>query len=560
MTRGARRLLFSSILIPLMLAGHADAGQTSCPDAVDTTSPVLANGFGGNLSNTRNNPSSIDSANVAGLSLAFGHAASGSIEKRGAPSVTAQAVFFSAGRAVIAMNRLSGCQYWSYTIPDRTTAFVGGNAVRSSAVYYLNEGAPAPALVLVGDAHATFYALDAVTGQLVWLRDLGTDPDHFWITGAPQFYNGKMFVPIATKQTITAVLELVRICCRTHGLLHTIDPYTGQTIWIYHATPGATFHPKEGVFAPNGVSLWGVPAVDPARGLVYVGTGQNLTPPATSNSDSIVALDIETGAARWVFQATADDAWNAACGMPPPLDRNCVPPGGPDFDFGAPPVLVTLDDGTDALIAGSKNGYVYSLDRDTGAVKWSRRIGAGGNLGGIHWGMAVDAQHVYAAVSDMMINKLSTLDIWSIVRAPGIRPVRHASPGIYALDLKTGGVAWAVHPRHECMGWQIKSVYSAAVSVTNDVVLAGSLDGIVKAFRSSDGQEIWTYDTKAPFVDPTGETGHGGSIDSVGPIVAGTDVLVNSGYASFGRSNEFQAGPGNALLIFRLPPASSAAR
>ena len=76
---------------------------------------------------------------------------------------------------------------------------------------------------------------------------------------------------------------------------------------------------------------------------------------------------------------------------------------------------------------------------------------------------------------------------------------------------------------------------------------------MIRAFHAADGRELWSVDTTPPFVDVRARRGHGGSIDSVGAVVAGTDVLVNSGYNSFGHPNQFQAGPGNALLIFRLP-------
>jgi len=132
------------------------------PDSIDTNSPVLANGgFAFDISNSGNNPSQINSSNVSKLNLALTHAAAGETEKRGAPAVTQQAVFFTAGQSVIAMNRKSGCQYWSYDAVDKSTPLVGSNAVRSSSVYYLREGGSKPALILVGDWYANFYAINA---------------------------------------------------------------------------------------------------------------------------------------------------------------------------------------------------------------------------------------------------------------------------------------------------------------------------------------------------------------------------------------------------------------
>src|SRR3546814_10584808 len=87
--------------------GHA----ASCSDNVDVNATVLANGFAADLANTRQFSSQIDAANVATLQLAWADVADGITERRGAPAVTQQAVFYSAGRQIVAANRQSGCRY-----------------------------------------------------------------------------------------------------------------------------------------------------------------------------------------------------------------------------------------------------------------------------------------------------------------------------------------------------------------------------------------------------------------------------------------------------------------
>lgn len=555
------------MLILMSCTSHTHVAQlTQCSDSIDTSSPVLSNGFAFNVANTGNNASQINSTNVGSLKLALSNVAPGVTEKRGAPAMTQQAVFFSAGLNVVAINRVSGCQYWSYTIPERVTPLVGSNAVRSSSVYYLNEGGSKPALILVGDYYANLYAIAAKTGKLVWSKFVGTDSDHHMVTGGIQFYGGKLFVPIATKEVITALLEFGKQCCKSHGMLQAVDPYTGNIFWSYNTSREATLDKSTNKYSPNGMSIWSVPAIDPARGNVYVGTGQNYTPPATPNEDSIVALDINTGKPKWVFQGSSGDVWNTSCQAPIEiLTKNCVtgPPGGGDLDFGAPPILVHLSNGTDAVIAGEKSGMIFSLNPDSGAKNWSLRVGAGGNIGGIHWGMAADANRVYAGVSDVTVDKLTGLTVTDLTNVrnlvgDSIHQSTNATPGIYAADLITGKVIWAQHPTHTYNDpsngtLTVDSIYSAALSVTNDVVFAASLDGVVKAFRTSDGTELWSYITAYKFTDANGNTGSGGTIDSAGPVPGGSDLLVNSGFSTFGSLNKFQAGPGNALFIFRLP-------
>jgi polyvinyl alcohol dehydrogenase (cytochrome) len=565
-----RPYLALACMISLMACGkHSTTGKarvTTCSDSLDTNSPVLANGgFAFDTSNSGNNPSQINSGNVSKLNLALSHAAAGETEKRGAPAVTQQAVFFTAGRSVIAMNRTSGCQYWSYDVVEKSTPLVGSNHVRSSSVYYLREGGTKPPLILVGDWYANFYAIDAKSGKLLWSKFIGADPAHHMITGGVQFYGGKLFVPVASKEVITALLEFGTMCCKSHGMLQVLDPYTGNIFWTYNTSPDATLDPKENRYAPNGMSIWSVPAIDPARGTVYVGTGQNYTPPTTSNEDSIIALDINTGKPKWVFQGSSGDAWNTSCQAPIALlSKNCLPkpPGGGDLDFGAPPILAHLSNGTDAVIAGEKSGMLFSLNPDTGAKNWQVRVGGGGNIGGIHWGMASDANRVYAGVSDVTVNKITGLTATNLgnirdVVGNSIEITANGTPGVYAVDLITGKVAWERHPTHTWNDPQsgtltVPSIFSAPLSVTNDLVFAASLDGVVRAFRTSDGAELWNYATAHTFTDFNGTPGNGGTIDGSPSVPAGSDLLVNSGFATFGKINRFQGGPGNALFLFRL--------
>lgn len=539
----------------LLMLGMAPAYAAPCADRVDRHSPVVSNGFAANLSNTRNVASPISSANVAQLRLAYGHAAPGIREKRGAPAVTEQAVFFSAGRDLIAMNRASGCQYWSYTVPELLRPVAGLNAVRSSGILFIGDRPQRPALVVAGDAFGWIHALDAVDGRLLWSRFVGTDPDLHTITGSVQYHDGRLIVPVSTREVFTASKYPLRQCCSSHGMVLALHAWTGETLWTYHTAAEATYDAASGTLTPNGMGVWATPAVDPARGMIYIGTGQNLTHPTTANSDAIVALDLASGEPRWVFQAQAGDAWNTSCELPAPLNGDCAAPVGPDHDFGAAPILARLRSGGDAVIAGSKNGVVYSLDPDTGTLNWSRRIGHGGTLGGIHWGMAVDADRVYAGVSDVSFKKSNAAALDDLLVALQLKSpqVPSASPGVYALDLLSGALVWEQHPRHMYLGSAVDSIYSAALAVTNDVVFAGSLDGRLRAFRSRDGKELWSYDTRSSFTDVDGRSGNGGTIDSAGAIVAGRDVLVNSGYDTFGGTNRFQGGPGNALLVLRLP-------
>lgn len=520
----------------LSYPGTAQPRGGDCTEPVDTGAPLIVNGFGGNAANTRNMASIIDSGNVHTLTLNYRYAPDNANEKRGAPAVTAQAIFLTSGNTLVALNRLSGCEYWSYTTSD------GGGAFRSGSILFAPATDAMPATLFAGDFNGYVYALDAGTGEPRWRTRVGTDAFFHFVTGGLAYHEGKLFVPVSSKEVL-ATLAVPGPCCSSHGMLVALDAGTGDTVWEYHTTAAAT----ETVFpdrrvGPNGASVWATPTLDVARNAVYIGTGQNYTEPVTATSDAVISLDMDTGDVNWIFQARNDDAWNGNCAIPDSL--RCADPEGYDFDFGAAPIL--LDDGR-TLIAGDKGGIVYSLQADSGALNWSTRVSLGSALGGIHWGMAVDERRVYVAATDFAIEK-ATGGIADLVEG--------ARPGIYALDLATGELEWEIHPIHTHEGLTTPSLFSAALSVSNDVLFAGSLDGVARAFSTDDGRELWQLNTAVEFTDINGVAGNGGTIDSVGVVVAGDGVLINSGYSTFqGADGRYQRGPGNALYVLSLTPA-----
>jgi polyvinyl alcohol dehydrogenase (cytochrome) len=505
-----------------------------CNDSVDVNAPLIVNGFGFNHANTRNQTSLIDASNVDTLAVNFQYAPTGVKEKRGAPAVTAQAIFLTSGRQLLAINRLSGCQYWAYTTPAT------GSDFRSGSILFVPATQQSPALIYAADFNGYVYAVNAATGEALWQTRVGTNAFFHFVTGGMQYDQGKLFVPVSSKEVLATVI-VPGACCSSHGMLVALDAASGAIVWRYHTTADAlqTVVPDFRV-GPNGAPVWSTPTLDSKRRAIYIGTGENYTEPATATSDSIISLDMDTGEVNWVFQARANDTWNGNCEIPD--SQRCPDPAGHDFDFGAAPIL--LEDG-DTLIAGDKGGVVYSIQAETGALNWSNKISKGSTLGGIHWGMAVDARRVYAAATDFHIDK-ATGSVADLI--PG------AKPGIYALNLKTGALEWEIHPTHLFEGLTSPSLYSASLSVSNDLLFAGSLDGIVRAFATQDGSEKWALDTKVAFTDINGVAGHGGTIDSVGVVVAGDGLLINSGYNTFqGVDGRYQAGAGNALFVLRLP-------
>src|SRR5262249_21228014 len=150
-------------------------------------------------------------------------------------------------------------------------------------------------------------------------------------------------------------------------------------------------------------------------GVLYVGVGNTYSGAPQKTTDAIVAFDLKTGAMRWTQQMTPGERDVFGC---VPGDVNCGSQSGPDFDFGASPMLAKLPGGRDIIVAGQKSGVVYALDPDRrGQLVWRYRAGGGSGLGGIQWGIASDGERVYAPVAE----------IYSPM--PG---------GLHAVDLATG--------------------------------------------------------------------------------------------------------------------------
>jgi polyvinyl alcohol dehydrogenase (cytochrome) len=128
------------------------------------------------------------------------------------------------------------------------------------------------------------------------------------------------------------------------------DARNGEQLWRFEVDP-PTLSANRGCG-----NVWSSPAVDREQHLVIFGTSDCIEQPLPPYHGSVVALDTEAGSPRWVFRPREFDT------------HKC------DFDFGASPNLITLD-GHARVGIGGKDGTYYLLDRETGEVIWSTRVG-----------------------------------------------------------------------------------------------------------------------------------------------------------------------------------------
>ncbi len=527
------------------LAGEAMAPPKpvlACADPMSRLAPSDSDamqGWGGNAQNHRHANGAVvglNRENVDKLVLKWVFAYPGALRARSQPLVYDGVVFVgSQSGEIYALDLESGCAHWTYS---------AGAEVRSSLSLGHLPDRKNPVLYM-GDFSATVHAIDATDGTLIWRSAVGDHPDAT-ITGSPKLHDGSLYVPISSSEWATAA-DPGYACCTFRGGVVSVEASSGELNWRAHVIdqPAVETGDKNPFGAPRkgpaGAPVWNSPTIDAKRGVLYVGTGEAYTSPAADTSDAVLAFSLETGERQWSRQLLGGDAWNMACFIGEAA--NCPEEDGPDLDIGASTILWSGAN-HDYLLVGQKSGDVYALDPDKGgATVWHNKVGRGGFLGGVHWGMSVNGESLFVPIADTTITGRFT------------GPV---SPGIHALDPMSGEVRWYTPSVADCEGKLPVPVcdqgMSAAITSTEQLVFAGSLDGNLRAYDSLSGEVIWSFDTFGDFQSVSGDVALGGSIESDGPVLYKGHVLVNSGYQFGARM------PGNALMVFSIPPVADLAQ
>jgi polyvinyl alcohol dehydrogenase (cytochrome) len=470
-------------------------------------------------------------ADVPKLELKWAYAFSGDVTAFGAPTILNGTLMTgSAGGVVQALDAKTGCLYWLYQ---------ASGPVRSGMGVSTENG---QTTLVFSDQNGWVHGIDARTGKGRWKKRV-EEHEATRLTGTPAVHDGVAFIPAASWEE-TRSIDPGYQCCTFRGSITAVRARDGAPMWKTYLVDAPKQTGKTSVgtptFGPSGAGVWSRPTVDARRGFLYITTGDNYSHPATATSDAIMALDIKTGRIVWTQQTTPADVYNSSCGA---KGVNCPEEAGPDYDFGSSAILVKNSAGKDIVVAGQKSGVVYAVDPDqNGKLLWQTRVGKGGTNGGVQWGMASDGRALYASVSD-------------VVRPPGgvggPAPVGNANldpnlgGGLTALNLDDGRKLWFA-PSHPCAPVRpgCSPAQPGAVTVIDGAVFSGSMDGHIRAYATSDGKELWDFDTRKPYTTINGAAGKGGSLDGAGPVVVGGMVYVNSGYPRFGGE------PGNVLLAF----------
>jgi len=466
--------------------------------------------------------------NVASLKLKWALAFPNAVRARSQPAVAAGAIFVgSHDGTVYALDRATGCARWVFhaAAEVRTGIVIGA---------WDAQDKNADPLLYFGDLIGNQYALRAFSGELAWSKRMDEHPATT-LTGTATLVGETLYVPTSSLEE-GAAADINYECCSFRGAMVALDARDGDEKWRLHlieeATPQGRTPAGTQSFGPSGTPIWSSAAVDEKRAQLYLTIGDNYSSPGSPTSDAVVAVAMDSGKVRWVYQSTEDDVWNGSCQEV--LNYNCPEEDGPDFDFGAGAVLAQGRDGRDYVVAGDKGGQAMGLNPDTGALVWKQKVGRGGVVAGIHFGIAAHDGVVFIPVSDV---------------PDGNEYDEPARPGLYALEVATGAYVWRSPSENIVCQGRVACYpgYSGAISVTPDLVLAGSNDGYVRGYDAGNGKVLWATDTAVEFTTVNGAKARGGSMGGgTAPIPYDGLLIVNSGYGFAGKM------PGQVLLVFEV--------
>ncbi len=500
-------------------AGDMKKMSNACSSNPAMTDPAAGpswNGWSPGGQNARFQPANaagLTASEIPNLKLKWAFGVPEAKEMHSQPTVASGRVFFGSDAGhIYSVDAKTGCVYWSFhadsgTRTAPTIAPVKGQGSTRYAVFFV-------------DVLTRVYALDAQTGKLLWKVRAGEHP-RAKSTGSATVYDGRIYVPMSAMETTTGATPTYE-CCTFRGHVVALDANTGRKLWtsfVIQEEPKPRGKNKQGLtlWGPAGGSVWNPPTVDPKRRRIYVGTGNGVSDPAAAGTDSVIAMDMDTGKVVWQHQEYQNDQYINNCRPKGEPGDNCPATLGPDYDFGgAAMILTTLPGGRDVIIAGSKGGVALALDLDkNGAVVWRTNIAERppNAAGLIVFGGSSDGEAVYYGLNQ-----------------PG--------GGIAAVKLADGSRPWTAKTGTAGPG------NPAATSAIPGAVFTGFSGGMLRAISTADGSVLWEYNTNREFESVNGVPAKGGTIGQAGATIAGGMIFIGSGY---GTGN---TGMGNVLLAF----------
>ncbi|MFJ4033811.1 PQQ-dependent dehydrogenase, methanol/ethanol family [Streptomyces griseoluteus] len=367
---------------------------------------------------------------------------------------------------VWALDAKSGVEIWRYkhAVPF-DVSLCCGNVNRGVAV--------AQGKVFFVTANARLLALDATTGKRVWDQTYGDVRAGESATVAPLIVKNMVIVGSSGGEF------------GVRGHLDAFDLETGEHQWRCYTVPkpgepGSETWPADGeAWARGGANCWVTGTFDPETNLLYVGTG-NPAPDFDGGvregdnlyTDSVIAVDVDSGQIRWHYQCTPHDLW--------------------DYDSIAECILFEQD-GRKLLGHFDKNGYFFVLDRTSG-----ERVGITPFVDRITWGAITRDGQVTAKVYPDKEGE----PVHFYPGPAGAKEWTHASyspkTGLFYVPVQDTG-ATATRRRREFK----ESIPYWGAGVQVDIE---DMAGSVSAFDAT-GEEKWRWRNELPMCASTLATG-----------------------------------------------------
>ena len=395
-----------------------------------------------------------------------------------------------------ALDARTGRPFWQYrrNLPDDLT-------YGSSAPVNRGFGILGDRLFMVTlDAH--LLALDRKTGSVLWDIELADYRIGYAATLAPLVIDDKVIVGISGGEY------------PTRGFIDAYDPTTGDRIWRFYTVPSPgefgseTWPDDPEVMARGGGGTWMTGSFDPELDLIYWGTG-NPNPDYYGEkregdnlfTNSIVAIEANTGILRWHYQFTPHDLH--------------------DWDSNHVPVLADLVlDGElrKVVMVANRNGFFYMLDRVTGELlvgkpftdtTWAREIGSDGRPIVLNDGSKGCLPDPWGGTNfmppsfnpDLGILFVTAREVCAtfVPQEPEIIPGRTSFGGVVWIDRDQGyGALRAIDVRTGERQWEFRypsATMAGVMTTASGLVFAGDHEGNFMAFEASTGRNLWHYQT-----------------------------------------------------------------
>ena len=455
------------LLLPVLAGGAAGAiSGPSAPTAAGACTDGSWVGFQHDQSHTGSGCAAINTANVSTLVPGWFVQTSNAVTAE--PAVVGNTVYLGDNGGIFhAIDATTGAQKWTFDVTKLDHHATSNGVITSSAVYTDTIG-KSPAVIFGGGG--SVFALDATSGKPLWQTDLAPGAH---ATGPDEVESSPVVVPHANGTGEVLVgLDTNESTDGISGGLVALNAQDGTPLWTFEPDPGAAVGGLPSAPGNGCNDVWSSPAVDPAAGLVFFGTGN-----CPDGHGTIEAVSLTGGRPVWHFDEPASNR-------------------GTDDDFGSSPILATAD-GQPVVVEGGKSGWVYVLNELTGALVNSHEVAQPGQTGDALAGAIggfIGAMALAPVNGDPVVFGNSAIPApfaGEGITSSGVTPDTSLATdptrasSLHAYDIATGKVLWQQ---------PLEAPSYAPVTANGGVVFAPSTTGFsLEAYSAATGAPLWAF-------------------------------------------------------------------